>query len=232
MRSTFKEWNLDKIEEAFGLKQVWQSEILDELINHPYQLDEMERTFVTKLQRHFSFGGDDWNEVELENKFISPMIVLSEIADEKCSYFLERELSTTIDEYELSGKVDGMIATGFRSPKKPHFCLNEYKRGTDPDGDPKGQALIAMLVAQRLNDNQAPIFGCFVIGRIEVRHREFLCALPILDHHVNVIHGWSHCFYSGCRLIARHNHQCHSHPCNGCINSLCAHTLVGFWVEV
>ena len=166
MRSTFKEWNLDKIEEAFGLKQVWQSEILDELINHPYQLDEMERTFVTKLQRHFSFGGDDWNEVELENKFISPMIVLSEIADEKCSYFLERELSTTIDEYELSGKVDGMIATGFRSPKKPYFCLNEYKRGTDPDGDPKGQALIAMLVAQRLNDNQAPIFGCFVIGRI------------------------------------------------------------------
>ena len=166
MRSNFKEWNLDKIEEAFGLKQVWQSEILDELINHPYQLDEMERTFVTKLQRHFSFGGDDWNEVELENKFISPMIVLSEIADEKCSYFLERELSTTIDEYDLSGKVDGMIATGFRSPKKPYFCLNEYKRGTDPDGDPKGQALIAMLVAQRLNDNQAPIFGCFVIGRI------------------------------------------------------------------
>ena len=126
----------------------------------------MERTFVTKLQRHFSFGGDDWNEVELENKFISPMIVLSETADEKCSYFLERELSTTIDEYDLSGKVDGMIATGFRSPKKPYFCLNEYKRGTDPDGDPKGQALIAMLVAQRLNDNQAPIFGCFVIGRI------------------------------------------------------------------
>lgn len=166
MRSTFKEWNLDKIEEAFGLKQVWQSEILDELINHPYQLDEMERTFVTKLQRHFSFGGDDWNEVELENKFISPMIVLSEIADEKCSYFLERELSTTIDEYELSGKVDGMIATGFRSPKKPYFCLNEYKRGTDPDGDPKGQALIAMLVAQKLNNNNAPIFGCFVIGRI------------------------------------------------------------------
>ena len=166
MRSDFKEWNLDKIEEAFGLKQVWQSEILDELINHPYQLDEMERNFVTKLQRHFSFGGDDWNEVELENKFISPMIVLSEIADEKCSYFLERELSTTIDEYELLGKVDGMIATGFRSPKKPYFCLNEYKRGTDPDGDPKGQALIAMLVAQRLNDNQAPIFGCFVIGRI------------------------------------------------------------------
>lgn len=166
MRSNFREWNLDKIEEAFGLKQIWQSDILDELINHPCQLDDMEKIFVTKLQRHFSFGGDDWNEVELENKFISPMIVLSEIADEKYSYFLERELSITIGEYELLGKVDGMIATGFRSPKKPYFCLNKYKRGTDPDGDPKGQALIAMLVAQKLNNNNAPIFGCFVIGRI------------------------------------------------------------------
>ena len=47
MRSNFKEWNLDKIEEAFGLKQIWQSDILDELINHPYQLDEMEKNFVT-----------------------------------------------------------------------------------------------------------------------------------------------------------------------------------------
>jgi hypothetical protein len=166
MKSDFREWNLDKIEDAFGLKQIWHSKTLDELINHPYELDDMEKNFVSKLQRHFSFGGDDWNEVELENKFISPMIVLSEILDEKCSYFLERELQITIGDYELSGKVDGMIATGFRSPKKPYFCLNEYKRGTDPDGDPKGQALIAMLVAQKINDNKAPIFGCFVIGRI------------------------------------------------------------------
>jgi hypothetical protein len=70
-----------------------------------------------------------------------------------------------IDDYELSGKVDGMIATGFRNPKKPYFCMNEYKRATDPNGDPKGQALIAMLVAQKLNENKQPIFGCFIVGR-------------------------------------------------------------------
>jgi hypothetical protein len=43
--------------------------------------------------------------------------------------------------------------------------LNEYKKGTDPNGDPKGQALIAMLAAQELNNNQLPIYGCYVIGR-------------------------------------------------------------------
>jgi hypothetical protein len=63
-----------------------------------------------------------------------------------------------------------LFASGFRNPKKPFFCLNEYKRGTDPNGDPKGQALIAMLVAQQLNENKnrdtdRPIYGSFIIGR-------------------------------------------------------------------
>lgn len=61
--------------------------------------------------------------------------------------------------------VDGMIATGFRNPKKPYFCMNEYKRGTDPDGAPTGQALIAMLAAQHLNENKSPIFGCYIVRK-------------------------------------------------------------------
>lgn len=70
-----------------------------------------------------------------------------------------------IAEHEISGIVDGMIASGFRNPRKPFFCLNEYKRATDPNGDPRGQALIAMLAAQKLNDNKKPIFGLYIIGR-------------------------------------------------------------------
>jgi hypothetical protein len=73
-------------------------------------------------------------------------------------------LAVTIGDYELSGRVDGMIATGFRNPKKPYFCMNEYKRATDPNGDPQGQALIAMLVAQQLNENRKPMLGCFIVG--------------------------------------------------------------------
>ncbi len=170
-KSDFREWTLDSIEETFGLLQVRSLPILDELLAYKYEVDAYERRYLTQLQDEYvTLGGDDWNEVELENKFISPVIVFSGIQNKGFSYFLEREMSETIDDVELSGKVDGMIATGFRNPKKPYFCLSEYKRGTDPNGDPKGQALIAMLVAQRQNDNQnlntdRPIFGCYVIGR-------------------------------------------------------------------
>ncbi|MEA5459763.1 hypothetical protein VB796_11965 [Arcicella sp. LKC2W] len=165
-KSNFREWTLDKIEETFGLQQVRRLPILEELLAHEYQADAYETRYLSNLsEKYLTLGGDNWNEVELENKFISPLIVFSDIANQKYSYFLERELSITLGEYELSGKVDGMIATGFRNPKIPYFCLSEYKRQTDPNGDPTGQALIAMLVAQKLNNNQKPIFGSYIIGR-------------------------------------------------------------------
>jgi hypothetical protein len=165
MKSNFREWTLDKIDEAFGLDQVRKLPLLDELLAFPYQLDDYEHRYLNQLRETYFLGGDDWNEAELENKIISPLFVFAQIDNKKFAYFLERELAITIDEYELSGKVDGMIATGFRNPKKPFFCMNEYKRATDPNGDPKGQALIAMLVAQKLNDNNQPILGCFIVGR-------------------------------------------------------------------
>jgi hypothetical protein len=138
---------------------------LDELLAFRYEVNDMEAWFLKELQSVYQLGGDDWNEVELENKFISPLIVLAKLNDERYSYFLERELQAVIGNYDISGKVDGMIATGYRNPKKPFFCLKEYKRQTDPNGDPRGQALIAMLAAQNLNDNDDPIYGCYVIGR-------------------------------------------------------------------
>jgi hypothetical protein len=167
IQSNFRDWNLDRIDEAFGTEQVPSLPYLDTLLadRHKFVLADYERQALLQLQRTYALGGDDWNEIELENKFISPLIVLSGIDNQQFAYFLERPLTATIGEYTIFGKVDGMIATGFRSPKKPYFCLHEYKRGTDPDGDPKGQVLIAMLAAQALNADQRPVVGCYVIGR-------------------------------------------------------------------
>ena len=170
IQSNFKDWTLEKIDESFGLKQVFNTTLLDDLLNYDREFSEFEKQYIKNLQAHFVLGGDDWNEVELENKFISPLIMFSSKPSELFSYFLERDLTMDIEDYHLSGRVDGMIASGFRSPKKPYFCLNEwsatrYKKGTDPNGDPRGQALISMLVAQKLNDHKFPIYGCYVIGR-------------------------------------------------------------------
>lgn len=166
-KSNFKDWTPDKIDDAFGTIEVRRLPILEELLAFEYEADDYEKRYLSNLSENYlSLGGDDWNEVELENKLISPVIVFSGIESRRFVYFLERELSAIIGEHELNGRVDGMIATGYRNPKVPYFCLNEYKRQTDPNGNPQGQALIAMLAAQTQNNNLKPIFGCYVIGRI------------------------------------------------------------------
>lgn len=170
-KSNFKGWSLESIDEYFGTVQVDELSVLNELLAFEYKADDFERRYLSMLSKDYmTLGGDNWNEVELENKMISPIIVFSGIQNKKFSYFLERELAAEIDGFELFGRVDGMIATGYRSPKMPYFCLYEYKRQTDPNGDPQGQALIAMLVAQKLNYNQnrnanRPIYGSYIIGR-------------------------------------------------------------------
>lgn len=166
MKINFREWTLDQIDEAFGTQQVDSLPRLEEWMAFQYSVNDYERTYLSHLRATYNIGGDDWNEVELENKIISPLFVFADFDNRKYAYFLERELGATIGEYEVYGKVDGMIASGFRNPKQPFFCMNEYKRATDPNGDPKGQVLIAMLSAQSLNTHSNYIYGCFIVGKL------------------------------------------------------------------
>ncbi len=161
---TFKNWTLTELDSTFGLKQIWQSDLLDKWQKMPYELTENEQNTLTKLKITVSRGGQCWNEAELENKFISPLIVLADIDDGKIGYFLERPLSAQIGDYQLSGIVDGMIATGFREPNRPFFCMHEYKRSIENQGMPDAQVLAAMLVAREINQNHSPIYGLYVLG--------------------------------------------------------------------
>lgn len=165
-KANFRDWNVEKIEDTFGIEQISEHPLLDRWVSLPYEISEYEKTTLLKLQNYYKRrGGEDWNEAELANKFISPLIVFSEVDDGRFTYFLERELSVTIGDYELAGKVDGMVATGYRSPKKPYFCIHEYKKESDPSGEPRGQLLITMLVAQALNQDGKPIYGLYVVGK-------------------------------------------------------------------
>jgi hypothetical protein len=50
-------------------------------------------------------------------------------------------------------------------PEVPYFHFQEYKRQTDPNGEPMAQLLQAMLIAQALNGNTNAIYGCTIIGK-------------------------------------------------------------------
>ena len=67
---------------------------------------------------------------------------------------------------EITGRVDGMLAKGWQIPDKPLFFLQEYKSESGPNGDPLGQLLIEMVTAQALNnESEQTVYGCYIIGR-------------------------------------------------------------------
>lgn len=81
------------------------------------------------------------------------------------SYF-EKTISATVENTFLKVKTDFMLANGVMDkPKKPYFHFQEYKKRKDPNGDPVAQLVEAILIAQEINQNGKPLYGCTVTGK-------------------------------------------------------------------
>lgn len=120
-----------------------------------------------------------WNETELRQKFIGPLIniVGFDNFELKVAYFAERPIQVEYNEYLIKGITDGMVATGIFDPVSPFFFIHEYKREKDNTGDATGQLLASMRVARMLNE-QPPefkmffkaipnvMYGLYIIGRL------------------------------------------------------------------
>ena len=96
IKSNFREWTLTKVTRAFGIKQSFKNTLLDEWMAFTYEINDFERQYLLQLQETLALGGDDWNEPELESKFISPLIVFARFDNVRYAYFLERNLALKI----------------------------------------------------------------------------------------------------------------------------------------
>jgi len=162
---TFSECTLAKLDKLFEQDEVFDSSMLDDWLNQHVMVTEFETQTITHLQHQLNLNVKHWNEAELLQNFIAPLFALVDFSsDKRFSLFAERRLSGVVDGITLSGDPDGMIASGFREPEQPYFSFQEHKRHRDPQGDPAGQALAAMLVGQAKNEQRHPIYGCHVIG--------------------------------------------------------------------
>jgi hypothetical protein len=112
-----------------------------------------------------NIGG--WHEEDLKMKFICFVLRLGNLVDNQHFHtYFERTIETTVEGRFLKVKTSFMLAKGILDmPQVPYFHFQEYKRQTDPNGDPIAQVLEAMLIAQEINQNKQPIYGAYVIGK-------------------------------------------------------------------
>ncbi len=166
---TFRECTRAKLEDMIGLRNTLTSPVLDDWLEVKPDLSSTEKDVLETFQEALLLNGDSWNEQELSLYFIGPIFSLVRFTElYRFKLFAERHIQAIVsgneEDIELKGEPDGLIATGYWEPKIPMFAFSEYKRNLDPNGDPAGQTLAAMLVGQVLNTQPNLIYGCYVIG--------------------------------------------------------------------
>jgi len=166
MELEFSECSLISLEKLFGLDALDECPALQAWLEGKADISDWERESLAYFQKILQHNVLSWNEIELIQNFIGPIFTLVNFSGKHCNYFAERELRGIVGEVTLYGNPDGMIASGSREPETPYFCFQEYKKHLDPKGDPAGQALAAMLVAQESNEHRRPLYGCYVVGDI------------------------------------------------------------------
>lgn len=168
IKKPFEKWNFEELEVAFGLQRIKRHPVLvDWLAGNKCEILQTDKKKLDELRVEVEDNVDTWNEEELKYYFMYPFLHLFNF--HKPGYyksFAQRKLTAIINDIELSGRVDLVIADGKVNPKAPYFCLHEYKKERGTDNDPLGQVLAAMLVTQTLNSVPHPIYGIYIVGRL------------------------------------------------------------------
>ena len=164
----FGQCTLPLLDKAFGLRSVLESASLDAWLARGNTVDvtDLDRSKLMDLQELLLVNTNSWNEQELSLHFIGPIFSMVKFTDPyRYNLFAQRHIEAQINEYLLQGEPAGLVASGYYEPEIPYFAFAEYKRQRDPNGDPAGQALAAMLVGRQLNPDPVPVYGCYVVGR-------------------------------------------------------------------
>ena len=152
--------------DTFGLERLFKpTPLMAEWLSASGTLNERDMSFIEESLETLVENADSWNEEELKMSFISMVIFLARFKKPIRTYY-DREITAVIEGHNLNCKADMMLSKGTGELiKTPYFFLHEYKREKKYSGDPIGQMLGGMLIGQAKNNDEKPIYGCYVQGR-------------------------------------------------------------------
>jgi hypothetical protein len=151
---------------ALGLKRIRpMTNELEDIFDVSGGLIEKDMALLHEVRIDLVDNADAWNEEELKMQFVSIVMFLARFQTPIRSYY-DREIEAQIGDVYIKCKADMLLAKGIGELIEiPYFFLHEYKREKKYAGDPVGQMLAGMLIAQAKNNNGKPTYGCYVQGR-------------------------------------------------------------------
>lgn len=154
----------------YGLTRLVGSDehaLMAEWLTTTTTLNEVEQYIFNMIWQNAIKRIDGWQEEDLKMKFICFVLALGHLKDSNLyNTYFERTLQANVAGNFLKTKTDFMIAKGILDkPQQPYFHFQEWKKHRDPTGDPVAQLLTAFLIAQEINKDNKPLYGCTITGK-------------------------------------------------------------------
>jgi len=169
--------DFDILLSTFGVEETRESELIAQFVQAEWSLDEFDvRTLKRQHQKALS-DADSRNEEEPKMNLLAFLFDLADLSSPKrIKPFYERTITATVpakdDAYFISQKVDYMLATpiGKGTPGVPYFFMQEFEKEKGEKSDAEGLLLAAMLAAvlaaTATNNNDKPLYGGYINGRM------------------------------------------------------------------
>ncbi len=146
----FSDIDRNILEEVLDIDVIFEQEIFNEWFNYKYEISDYELKFLTTLLNAKKNYLQYYNEIQLKSQFIIPILTLVNFFTTEFKGWYERNLTGIVNNYELKGNTDFMVATGKLKPVKPFFFIQEFKKH-HTKSNPLEQLLAEMAVAMQIN---------------------------------------------------------------------------------
>lgn len=132
-KSTRVHFGLSDLANTFQLEinLLGQCTVLADWLTAFYELNDVETQILDELHDDIEIDGNYWNEEELKIEMIGLMFRMAKVkVPNRIKVYYEREISATVEGYDLGVKADCIVATPlpYNTPKAPYFFLQEYKK--------------------------------------------------------------------------------------------------------
>jgi hypothetical protein len=163
------DWTSGLLTKTFKLSKVLENyPLLEEWLTVENDINDKENAELERIRLPLLKNFNNWNEETLKMKFIALLLNLvnyDEIGDFQTLF--DAEVKGVVDNIELKCIADFTVAKTIEDLiESPYFYFHEYKRKKNKSDDPIAQVLIPSLIAQEMNADHKPIYGCYVIGEM------------------------------------------------------------------
>jgi hypothetical protein len=167
---SFSTITLNALRQVVPLKQIVDDSRFDTWFGYQPALNQSEKDLLQGLLNKHRPYFPSYSEEELKAKFIIPILNKVDFMVGDVKDWYERPLKAVLNDYEIGGYTDYMVAKGEDQPELPYFFLQEFKPSV-ANIPPENQLLAELIVAAHLN-NETEMKG----GTVQGQYWKFMIA--------------------------------------------------------